>query len=190
MKITKSVIVSLVLLIVVAAIYRVMPRPEPGGFAPQYAMAIFGGAIFVKNKKWAFILPVLSMFLSDLLYQFLYNKGLSATPGFYQGQWQNYTLFALLTVIGFFIRKINVPNVLIASVASPTVYFILSNFMVWAGGGGLHRPKTWSGLMQSYTDALPFYANSIYATLLFSTILFGGYYLIKNYWYKRSQQIA
>jgi hypothetical protein len=189
MKITKSVIVTLVLLVLVAALYRVFPNRRMG-FAPQYAMAIFGGAIFIKNKKWAFILPVLSMFLSDLLYQFLYNKGLSATPGFYEGQWQNYILFALLTVIGFFIKKINVPNVLAASIASPTIYFILSNFVVWAGGGGLQRPKTWSGLMQSYTDALPFYANSIYATLLFSTILFGGYYLIKNYWYKRSEQIA
>src|SRR6266496_597947 len=124
MKITKSVIVTLVLLVLVAALYRVFPN-RPMGFAPQYAMAIFGGAIFVRNKKWAFVLPVLSMFLSDLLYQFLYNKGLSVTPGFYGGQWQNYVLFTLLTVIGFFIKKINIPNVLAASIASPTVYFLL-----------------------------------------------------------------
>src|SRR5258706_210449 len=124
MKITKSVILSLVLLTLVAALYRVFPN-RPLGFAPQYAMAIFGGAIFVKNKKWAFVLPLLSMFLSDLLYQVLYLRGLSTTPGFYTGQWQNYVLFGLLTVIGFFIKKINVPNVLAASIASPTVYFIL-----------------------------------------------------------------
>jgi hypothetical protein len=80
--------------------------------------------------------------------------------------------------------------VLIASVASPTVYFILSNFMVWAGGGGLQRPKTWSGLMQSYVDGLPFYVNSIYATVLFSTILFCGYFFVKNLWFKPVEQIA
>ncbi|HEY6974772.1 MAG TPA: DUF6580 family putative transport protein [Chitinophagaceae bacterium] len=189
MRITKSVIVTLILLVLVAALYRIFPN-RPMGFAPQYAMAIFGGAIFVRNKKWAFLLPVLSMFLSDLFYQILYIKGLSTTPGFYEGQWQNYILFALLTVIGFFIKKINVLNVLIASVISPTVYFILSNFIVWAGGGGLQRPKTWGGLMQSYTDGLPFYVNSIYATLVFSTILFCGYFFVKNLLPERSRQIA
>jgi hypothetical protein len=189
MKITKSIIVTLILLVFVAALYRIFPN-RPMGFAPQYAMAIFGGAIFVKNKKWAFILPVLSMFLSDLFYQFLYSRGLSVTPGFYEGQWQNYALFVLLTMIGFLIKKINVLNVLIASVASPTVYFILSNFMVWAGGGGLQRPKTWGGLMQSYVDGLPFYVNSIYATVLFSTILFCGYFFVKNLWFKPAEQIA
>ena len=189
MKINKSVIISLVLLVLVAALYRIFPN-RPWGFAPQYAMAIFGGAVFIKNKKWAFALPLLSMFLSDVLYQVLYNTGHSVTPGFYEGQWQNYILIAGLTVIGFFIRKINIASVLAASIASPTIYFLLSNFVVWAQGGGLQRPKTWNGLMQCYSDALPFYPNSVYATLLFSTILFGGYYLIKTYWLKPTQQVA
>jgi hypothetical protein len=156
-------------------------------------MAIFGGAVFIQNKKWAFILPVFSMFISDLLYQLLYSANLSATPGFYEGQWQNYLLFAVLTVIGFFITRINVRNVLAASIASPTVYFILSNFIVWAGWQGtrgFNRPRTWQGLLQCYNDALPFYPNSLYATFLFSTILFGGFYLLKNYWLKPLQQIA
>ena len=125
MKITKPVAVSLVLLIVVASLYRIFPD-RPYGFAPQYAMAIFGGALFVRDKKWAFLLPVVSMFLSDLLYQLLYNYGLSPIYGFYEGQWQNYLLFASLTCIGFLVKKINVPAVLAASLASPTVYFILS----------------------------------------------------------------
>ena len=190
MKITRSVIVALILLVLVAALYRVMPRPDPGGFAPQYAMAIFGGAIFIKNKKWAFVLPLLSMFLSDLLYQLLYNNGLSATPGFYSGQWENYLLIAGLTFVGFLIKKINVVSVLLASVAAPSVYFIASNFLVWLGGGGLQRPKTFSGLLQCYNDALPFYPNSVYATLFFSTVLFGGYYLMKKYLPNEAQQMV
>ena len=44
MKITRSVIVALVLLILVSALYRIVPN-RPDGFAPQYAMAIFGGAL-------------------------------------------------------------------------------------------------------------------------------------------------
>ena len=192
MKITKSVILALVLMILVSALYRIFPN-RPMGFAPQYAMAIFAGAIFIKNKKWAFFLPVFSMFLSDVIYQVLYINSISATPGFYEGQWQNYTLFALLTFIGFLIKKINVLNVLAASLAAPTVYFILSNFVVWAGWQGtrgLDRPKTFQGLMMCYNDALPFYPNSLYATLFFSLILFGGYHLVKPYWTSHEKQLA
>ena len=189
MKITRSVIVALVLLILVSALYRIVPN-RPDGFAPQYAMAIFGGALFIKNKKWAFVLPLLSMFLSDALYQVLYNLGSSATPGFYSGQWQNYLLIGGLTCIGFLVKKINVVNVLLASIAAPSVYFLLSNFFVWIGGGGLQRPKTFAGLIQCYNDALPFYPNSVYATLFFSLILFGGYFLLKKYFTTAQQQIA
>ena len=192
MKISKSVIIAMVLLVLVAALYRVFPN-RPLGFAPQYAMAIFGGAIFVNNKKWAFLLPILSMFLSDLLFQVLYSNHLTSMQGFYEGQWQNYLLFAALTSIGFFIRKINVLNIFIASIAAPSVFFLFSNLVVWAGWQGTRgfgRPKTLNGLLQCYADALPFYPNSIYATLLFSSILFGSYYLIKNEQKKITQQPA
>jgi len=189
MKVNKNIIIALVLLIIISALYRVFPN-RPLGFAPQYAMAIFGGAIFRKNKQWAFILPILSMFIGDLLFEVLYNSGLSVMPGFYEGQWQNYLLIASLTFIGFLIKKINVVNVLAASVASPTVYFILSNLVVWLGGGGYNRPKTFSGLIQCYNDALPFYPNSIYATVVFSAILFGSYALIKSYGLNKQKQVA
>ena len=177
MKYNRSVLLSLLLLIIVASLYRVIPG-RPFGFAPQYAMAIFGGAIFIKDKKWAFALPLLSMFISDALYEVLYHFGVTTLQGFYEGQWENYLLFALLTTIGFLIRKINVVNVFLASLAAPTVYFMLSNFLVWLGGGGLERPKTLQGLLMCYNDALPFYPNSLYATVIFSTVLFGGYFLL------------
>src|SRR3954451_11003039 len=102
MKITKRIVVALVLLTTVCALYRVIPG-RPWGFAPQIAMAIFGGAV-IKDKKWAFALPVFSMFLSDLLYQGLYSAHISEIYGFYPGQWLNYCLFALMVVVGFFIK--------------------------------------------------------------------------------------
>jgi Family of unknown function (DUF6580) len=165
---------------IVAALYRVIPG-RPFGFAPQLAMAIFAGAV-IKDRKFALIIPVLSMFFSDMFYQILYSSGLSTIQGFYEGQWQNYLLFGLMTFVGFMIRKINVINVITASFIAPTLYFILSNFILWAGTGtrGLGRPKTWSGLMQCYNDALPFYRMSLLATLVFSGIFFGTYYLISK----------
>ncbi|HXB45336.1 MAG TPA: DUF6580 family putative transport protein [Puia sp.] len=181
MKLNKSLIWSLLLLTLVAALYRIIPG-RPWGFAPQWAMAVFSGAV-IRNKKWAFALPVLSMLISDIIYQALYMKGLSSIEGFYDGQWQNYLLFALLVVIGFFIKKINVQSIFIASLVAPSGYFLLSNLVLWAGWSGtrgLGRPKTFSGLMQCYTDALPFYGTSVVATIVFSGILFGTYYLISK----------
>lgn len=182
----KNIILILIVLIVIASLYRILPN-RPYGFSPIFAMTLFGGAIFVKNKKWAFILPLLSLFISDALYQVLYINGMSVTPGFYQGQLLNYLLFGALTCIGFLITKIKVLNVLLASIASPTIYFLISNFIVWAGNGGLGRPKTFAGLMQCYADGLPFYPNSVYSTILFSGILFGGYYLLKK---QKANQLA
>ena len=92
MKITKQVVVSFILLVIIAALYRVMPD-RPYGFAPQIAMAIFGGAI-IKDKKLSFLLPLLSMFISDALYEILYRNGIGTMCGFYEGQVTNYILFA------------------------------------------------------------------------------------------------
>ena len=84
MKITKQVVVSFILLVIVASLYRVLPG-RPFGFAPQWAMAIFAGAI-IKNKKYSFLLPLASMFVSDALYEVLYRSGASNIKGFYSGQ--------------------------------------------------------------------------------------------------------
>lgn len=185
MKLNRSLIISLVLTVFLSAIYRAMPN-RPWGFAPQFAIALFAGALFVKDKKWAFIIPLVSMFLSDLLYQALYVNGLTEIQGFYTGQWKNYLLFTSLTMFGFLLKKGKPFQVLAASLATPTTFFLVSNFMVWSGGGGLNRPKTVEGLIQCYADAIPFYGNSLIATVVFSAILFGGYYLLNQYSAKKA----
>ena len=185
MKTSKNIAWSFLLLVIIAALYRIIPG-RPYGFAPQWAMAVFAGAV-VRDRKWAFIIPVLSMFISDLIYQVLYLQGLSSLPGFYEGQWQNYVLFSLMVFVGIAIRKINVIQIAAASFAAPTLYFLISNFLIWASNGttrGLDRPKTFNGLMLCYSDAVPFYRMSILATFIFSAILFGTYYFI------RSQQVV
>ena len=182
MKSTKNIAWSFLLLVIIAAVYRIIPG-RPFGFAPQWAMAIFAGAV-IRDKKWAFIIPVLSMFISDLFYQVLYLGGMTSIPGFYEGQWQNYLLFTLLVFIGMAIKKLNLIQIAAASLAAPTFYFLASNFLLWASNGttrGLDRPKTFSGLMQCYTDAIPFFRMSILATFIFSAILFGSYLFIRNH---------
>jgi hypothetical protein len=174
----KKIIWSLLLMIVVAALYRVIPG-RPYGFAPQIAMALFGGAV-IKDRKWAFALPLFSMFISDLLYAVLFAAGISELPGFYDGQLLNYIFMAGITFFGFLINKLSVLRIAALSIVAPTAFFLVSNFATWIGGGGYQRPKNFSGLMQAYADGVPFYTNSIAGTLFFSIILFGGYYLLNR----------
>ena len=179
MKNRKQLAGSFILLIVIASLYRIMPG-RPLGFSPMIAMAIFGGAV-IKDKKFAFLLPLLAMFVSDGLYQLLYINGVGNIPGFYEGQATNYILFGGLTVFGFFIKNFNIKRIAIASLSAPTAYFLISNFMVWASASplaGLGRPKTFSGLMMCYSDGLPFYPWSVASTFIFSAVLFGSFYLL------------
>lgn len=181
MKINRSFVISLVLMVLVSALYRIMPN-RPMGFAPQIAIGLFSGALFVNNKKWAFVMPLLSIFLSDLLYHALYINGLTDIRGFYAGQWLNYILFTGTACFGFLVKSNKIFHILAAALAAPTAYFLVSNFFVWASdrGFGLNRPKTLNGLLLCYNDALPFYRNSLMATVVFSAVLFGTYYLAKN----------
>jgi len=176
MKLSKNIVFSFVLLIIIAALYRVMPG-RPGGFAPQIAMALFAGSV-IKDRKYAFALPLLSMFISDMTYHVLYLTGAGIFPGFYEGQITNYILFGLITVVGFFVKEKNLVSIAAGSLAGPTFYFLISNFFVWTSNAGLARPNTWEGLMQCYADAIPFYRTSIMATLFFSAVLFGSYFLL------------
>jgi hypothetical protein len=179
MKLNKSLIWTLVIMVLVASLYRIIPG-RPFGFAPQWALAIFGGAV-VKDKRLALFVPIISLLLSDLIYQGLYSAGLTPIAGFYQGQWINYLLFASVTFFGFLIRRITITNIFWVSLVAPTYFFIVSNFLTWAGVGEyIAYPKTSAGLMECYTAGLPFYYTSLYATLLFSAVLFGSWYLISR----------
>ena len=179
MKLSRHTLISFLLLIVIAAIYRAIPG-RPWGFAPQFAMAIFGGSV-LKDKKMAFLLPILSLLISDLVYEILYINGITEIKGFYAGQVENYLLFASLTIVGFFVDQKNIGSIIKGSLASPTIFFFASNLMVWIGSGGFQHPKTFAGLMLTYVDGIPFYTNSLVATICFSTILFGGHYLLQKW---------
>lgn len=127
MRLNKQIIIALVIMIATSALYRVMPG-RPYGFAPQIAIALFGGSLFSKQKQYAFLLPILSMFISDLLYQVLFIYHLSPMEGFYSGQLLNYVLIAGTAVFGFGLQNNKVSKFVIGFLAAPTVYFWFPTF--------------------------------------------------------------
>lgn len=170
----RTVALIFAILVAICTLYRIVPyemRPEWLG-APQLAMAVFAGSIF-KNKKLAFLLPLSSMFISDVLMQLLHQLDASIYVGFYKGQLVNYLLILSTTVVGFFINERKPVEILAGALAAPVLFFLLSNFQVWMAGGGLVRAKNLMGLMQTYADGLPFLKTSMLGTIVFSALFFG-----------------
>ena len=163
-----------IILILVLSLFRIIPG-RPYGFAPQIAVALFSGSLFFDNKKLAFLMPLLSMFISDVFYEFLYINNMWDIPGFYNGQILNYITLMSIVLIGF-ITKNNFYSIIKGSIIGPVAYFLISNYTVWVSGGGYHRTT----LMECYVDGLPFFKTSMYATLFFSFMLFGLYKLVNK----------
>ncbi len=157
-------IVFVISLIGFGALMRLIPHWP--NFTPIAAMALFGGAHLGK-KHLAFIIPLAALFISDL---FL---------GLHQWMIAVYISFALVVFIGVWLRnRIKVGTVLVASLASSILFFIITNFAMWIGSP--FYAQNIAGLMECYTLALPFFNNGIMGDLFYSTIFFGGFYLVSQ----------
>ena len=151
-------------MILCAAASRLIPHPP--NFSPITAMALFGGAYFSK-RSLAFIVPLVALFLSDLVL------------GFYQGMAFVYGSFALIVCIGLWLRsRRRLLPVTGAALASSLLFFIITNFGDWVAG--LMYPRTLTGLGACYTAAIPFFQNTVASDLFFAALLFGGFALVEK----------
>ena len=153
--------------------------PHPPNFSPILAIALFGAAHF--SKKWqAVFIPMFAVWLSDLfINNFVYSNQGTGFIWFYSGFYWQYAsyLIIILSSILVFKNKISISKTLGASLGSSMAFFLLSNFGVWAGSG--MYMKNLGGLTACYVAGLPFLQNTIVSNVLFTTVLFGSYYLIQ-----------
>ncbi len=146
-----------------AAIMRLLPHWP--NFTPVAAMALFGG-VYINRKALAFILPIAAMFLSDLII------------GFHSTMLVVYAGVIITVVIGFGLKnRVKVSNIAIASVISSVTFFLITNFGAWMSGLMTYS-KDFSGLIQAYIAGIPFFNNGLMGDLFFSTVFFGGFYLV------------
>ena len=176
-----TLIIISVLLIVAAAFSRLALYPH--NFSPIIAMAIFSGAV-IKDRKWAFALPLVAMFLSDLAFEV---SGLA--PGFWGwGQVAHYCIYALITLFAFNFKKLNVQNVVLFTLAGSLLFFLLSNTAFFLIDNRVYHlyPQNGTGYINCLVAALPFFRTAVIADITFSIILFGSFYLVQEYALKRS----
>ena len=169
-------IISIIILL--AASTRIMPHPP--NFSPMAAIGLFGAAHFA--KKWqAFLIPLIGIWISDLVINnFVYSSHSSNFVWFYGGFYWQYISYVFIIFAGLFIfnKGISVTNTLGGMVSSSGIFFLFSNFGVWAGGA--MYTKNISGLITCYAAGIPFIHNTIISDALFTTVLFGTYYLLQT----------
>lgn len=165
------------LMVLLAAFSRLIPHPP--NFAPIGAMALFGAAYFTQ-RYLAFLIPIISMWLSDLvLNNVVYGQYFDHFVWVYDGFYFTYGAFILIGLIGFVaLKRVKIQNLVLASLLASIVFFLLSNFGVWAST--TMYPKNFSGLIACYTAGLPFFKNTLMGDLVYTGVLFGAFELAQR----------
>ncbi len=159
-----SRILALTTLIVLAAIFRLLPHPP--NFSPITAIALFAG-VKLDRKILAIVVPLAAMLLSDL---FL---------GFHDLMAPVYGSMILVAFIGFALKDERSPlKIGAATLAGSLLFFFTTNFAVWAQGG--FYDHSWAGLTACYIAGLPFLQNAVAGDLFFSAVLFGSWAYAEN----------
>ncbi|MDP2586369.1 MAG: hypothetical protein Q8P32_01160 [Candidatus Komeilibacteria bacterium] len=161
----QHLILLIIFLAALGLIYRLMPHPA--NFSPIGAITLFAGVYL--TRKWFLTVPLGIMLATDL---FL---------GFYE--WQTMlAVYACLTLTFFLGKKLstnkNFINIASAGLAMSVVFFVVTNFTVWAFSSWY--PHTWSGLLLNYNLAIPFFRNSLLGDVFFMAALFGGYEFLRH----------
>lgn len=164
MKNHKFLYITLIILAAVSSRFI----PHPPNFTPIFAIALFGGAYYT-DKRLAFVIPILAMFLSDLFI------GLHSLIPFV------YVSFVVIVLLGFHLQeKRSILKISAIALSGSVIFFVVTNFAVWLMGS--FYPKNIEGLVTCYIAAIPFFKNSLLGDLIYTTLLFGSFELIKAYY--------
>lgn len=145
------------LLITFGVVFRLLPHEA--NFAPVAAIALLGGAML--GRKYALFVPLAILLISDMVL------------GFYSSLVFTWLAFILIATYGMLFRKSSfTKRVILGGVGSASIFFIVSNFGVWAISG--MYPLTLAGLAESYFMAVPFFRATLVSDLVYSGVLFGA----------------
>jgi len=148
--------------------------------APVAALGLFSGAV-IKDKRYAFVFAILAQFIGDV-----YIGLFTPWQGFYGiEQVLVYAALILVTVLGSRMGKPSALKVFGYTIAGSTIFFLISNFGIWlsiqlGGIDILHYGKGFTGLMNTYIAAIPFFRNTLLGDMAGAVLLFGAYALLQK----------
>jgi len=165
-------------LIAAATAYRLMAHPY--NVAPIDAMFLLSALYLPRRGAIAWVLPFSAVIFSDLLIYYHWDGS------FLQfGRLIDYAAFALIGVLGLWAKHRGFGARVAAVLATPLVFFVVSNFGVWlaADYGASLYSRTLEGLLSCYLAGLPFLKGTIVGDLIFAG---GGMLLIESLWHSRA----
>ena len=160
---------------------------HPFNFTPLAAMALFG-VYYMKNKWFAFLLPLLAIIFSDVLVNlFVQNE--------HTGVWEYflnptaYVVYGSLMLVGslgLLMKNTKATSIMGFSILGSLIFYLVTNTAAWVTDFGNLYSNDLSGLIQSLWAGIPFYNNEITGSfflnqlvgdLFFNAFLFGSYAL-------------
>jgi hypothetical protein len=153
-------------LVVLCVVARLLPHAP--GFLPVAASGLFAARV-LRIPALAIAVPVVAMILSDAF-----------LPG---ADWRiqavGFAAIAIPAIAGIATRRWSGVLPTIATViGSSILFFLLSNGAVWAFS--TMYPHTRAGLTQCYIAALPFLEKTMLGDLIWTGVLFGGFWLVQR----------
>jgi len=141
-------------LILILSFSRIIPHPW--NFTPLLATGIFSGFYFKKFYLGSFIV-IFSMFLGDLYL------------GFHNTMFFTYISLAAAVGIGLYIKNFKIYEIFYSSIISSACFFIITNFGAWITLEMYE--KNFSGLLNSYIMAIPFFHNTLISTFVYLFVI-------------------
>ena len=151
-------VMTAVVFLGVGAVVRFLPHPP--NMTPLIAMALLAGVAFPLPVAAA--LGIGALLVGDL------------ALGWVSQNLMGYVSLALIVALGTRLRtRLRPGSIGCSAIAGSILFFLLSNFGVWAEGR--LYPRTWDGLVTCYVAGIPFYRNQLTGDLLYTAILVGGF---------------
>jgi hypothetical protein len=157
-----------IIVLFLAALSRLIPHANHAvafNFTAVGAGLLFFGS---RQPRWQAVLAVAVMALMDVyLTTQVYHYPFHVSGYFVTWAWYG----AVCLMGSALLRKVTALRVVAGVLSSATSFFLLSNFMVWAGSA--MYPHSASGLASCYAAGVPFYGNDLISTALVASVLFG-----------------
>lgn len=138
--------------------------PHPWNVSPNMALAIVAG-MYLKGSA-RYLVPILVILIGDI--------GLAFTNGYGLANFEITPLSiatAAAIVCASTVAKNSLPKAAVLSIGGTSLFFILSNFLVWYSSN--MYPHTREGLELCFTLAMPFYRNALVGDLAFTVAMVG-----------------
>jgi hypothetical protein len=130
------------------------------------ATSLFMGAKY--GVKKSMIVLLVTMLMVD------------SVKGLHSVMWATYgSLFVAILIGKYVASRKGMSWIIGGALTSSILFFVITNFAVWLAPNFMY-PKTLSGLMECYAMAIPFFRNTIMGDVVYTSVFFGGFELVRS----------